>query len=199
MTVPRQTPFGSAPFLPVWVCRPLHSLALDFLLLLLLKPPRAPCASRPRGCKGGSGHLPPPFWPAGLALEQPQRLWGWPVPWETHLPPPWAGGAGGVRGLSAQPRWRGGASFVPSEELGQVPGPGPAGACAVLGGGGRRGQEEAGRLLFFKADKPKVLSHSSEDIPSSPFSSLFALLWTHSRTFASFLNCGAQNCTQYSR
>ena len=35
------------------------------------------------------------------------------------------------------------ASFVPWEELGTVPGAGPAGACGVAGGGGRRGQEEA--------------------------------------------------------
>ncbi|KAK4829643.1 hypothetical protein QYF61_005936 [Mycteria americana] len=47
-------------------------------------------------------------------------------------------------------------------------------------------------LLFSKLDKPK-------DIPSSPFTSFVALLWTHSRTFTSFLNCRAQNCTQYSR
>ncbi|KAK4829029.1 hypothetical protein QYF61_001804 [Mycteria americana] len=54
-------------------------------------------------------------------------------------------------------------------------------------------------LLFSKLDHPKVLSHSSQDMPSSPFTSFVALLWTHSRTFTSFLNFGAQNCPQYSR
>ena len=54
-------------------------------------------------------------------------------------------------------------------------------------------------LLFSKLDKPEVLSCSSWDMPSSPFTSFVALLWTHSRTFTSFLNCGAQNCTQASR
>ncbi|KAK4824371.1 hypothetical protein QYF61_014031 [Mycteria americana] len=54
-------------------------------------------------------------------------------------------------------------------------------------------------LLFSKLDKPKVLSHSSQDMPSSPSTSFVALLWMHSRTFTSFLICGAQNCTQYSR
>ncbi|KAK4827829.1 hypothetical protein QYF61_021913 [Mycteria americana] len=35
-------------------------------------------------------------------------------------------------------------------------------------------------------------------MPSSPSTSFVALLWMHSRTFTSFLNCGAQNCTQHS-
>lgn len=51
-------------------------------------------------------------------------------------------------------------------------------------------------LLFSKLEKPKVLSHSSQDILSSIVA---FLLWTHWRTFTSFLNCGAQNCTKYSR
>ena len=54
-------------------------------------------------------------------------------------------------------------------------------------------------LLFSKLDKPRVLGHSSQDTPSSSSTSFVALLWTHSRTFTSFLNCGAQNCTQCSR
>ncbi|KAK4826818.1 hypothetical protein QYF61_011626 [Mycteria americana] len=54
-------------------------------------------------------------------------------------------------------------------------------------------------LLFSKLDKPSVLSHSSEDMPSSPFTGFVALLWLLSRTFTSFLNGGAQNCSQYSR
>lgn len=33
----------------------------------------------------------------------------------------------------------------------------------------------------------------------SPFSSFAVLLWTHPRTWVSFLNCGAQNYAQYSR
>ena len=35
--------------------------------------------------------------------------------------------------------------------------------------------------------------------PSSPFTSFLAFLWTHSRTVTPFFNCGAQNCTHYSR
>ena len=35
-------------------------------------------------------------------------------------------------------------------------------------------------------------------MPSSPCTSFVALLWAHSRTFTSFLNCGAQSCTQCS-
>lgn len=53
-------------------------------------------------------------------------------------------------------------------------------------------------LLFSKIDKPKVLRWSSKDIPSSPFTSFIALLWTQSRTFTSSLKGGAQNATQYS-
>ena len=45
----------------------------------------------------------------------------------------------------------------------------------------------------------RVFSHSSQDIPSSPSTIFVALLWTHLRTLTSFLNCGAQNFTQYSR
>ena len=54
-------------------------------------------------------------------------------------------------------------------------------------------------LLLSKLDKPKVLSHSSQDMPSNTFTSFVAFLWMHSRTFTSFLICGAQNRTQYSR
>ena len=53
--------------------------------------------------------------------------------------------------------------------------------------------------LLSKLDKLKVLSCSSQDMPSSPFSSFVALLWMHSSTFTSLLNCGAQNCRQCSR
>jgi len=34
---------------------------------------------------------------------------------------------------------------------------------------------------------------------SSPFTSFVVLLWMHSRTFTTLLDCGAQNCTRYSR
>ncbi|KAF4796207.1 hypothetical protein TURU_086231 [Turdus rufiventris] len=54
-------------------------------------------------------------------------------------------------------------------------------------------------LLLSKLDKPKIPSDSSQDITSSPSTSFAVLLWTHSRTFTSFLNCGAQNCIQCSR
>ncbi|KAK4816489.1 hypothetical protein QYF61_017241 [Mycteria americana] len=55
------------------------------------------------------------------------------------------------------------------------------------------------RLLLSKLDKPRVLSRSSQDMPSSPSTSFVALFGMHSRTFTSFFNGGAQNCTQYSR
>ncbi|XP_009870273.1 PREDICTED: membrane protein FAM159A [Apaloderma vittatum] len=54
-------------------------------------------------------------------------------------------------------------------------------------------------LSLQMADKPKVLGHSSQDMPCSPFTSFVALFWTHSRSLTSFFSCGAQNCTQYSR
>ena len=46
--------------------------------------------------------------------------------------------------------------------------------------------------LFSKLDRTRVLSHSSQDISSSPFTSFVALLWMHSRTLTSFFNCGVQ-------
>ena len=47
--------------------------------------------------------------------------------------------------------------------------------------------------------KPRVLSRSSQDMPSSPSTSFAAFLWMHSRTFMCCLNHGAQNCRQCSR
>ncbi|XP_052650883.1 uncharacterized protein LOC128145174 [Harpia harpyja] len=41
-------------------------------------------------------------------------------------------------------------------------------------------------LLLSKLDKPKVPSHSSEDMPSSPVTSSVAFFWTHPGTFMSF-------------
>lgn len=52
-------------------------------------------------------------------------------------------------------------------------------------------------LLFSEVDKPRVLSHSPQAIPSSPFTSTVAFLWMHSKTLTS-LNCKPQNCTQFS-
>lgn len=52
-------------------------------------------------------------------------------------------------------------------------------------------------LLFSKLDKASILSRSSQDMASSPFSSFVIFSSVHSRTFRSVL-CGAQNCTQYS-
>lgn len=54
-------------------------------------------------------------------------------------------------------------------------------------------------LLFFQNREARspyllVMGHSFQH-----FSSLVAFLWTHSRTFTSFLNCGVQTCTHYSR
>ncbi|KAM6383748.1 large ribosomal subunit protein mL39 isoform 2-T2 [Alca torda] len=46
-------------------------------------------------------------------------------------------------------------------------------------------------LLFSELDKPKVLSCSSWNITSRPFTSFVGLLWTLSRTLTSFLNYGA--------
>lgn len=43
-------------------------------------------------------------------------------------------------------------------------------------------------LLSSKLDKPKILSHSFWDLPSIPATNFVALLWTHPRTFTSFLN-----------
>ncbi|KAK4810652.1 hypothetical protein QYF61_007389 [Mycteria americana] len=48
-------------------------------------------------------------------------------------------------------------------------------------------------------NKPSDLSCSSQALPSRPFTILVALLWTHSNSLTSFLYCGTQNCTQYSR
>ena len=59
--------------------------------------------------------------------------------------------------------------------------------------------EVAFSLLLSKPDKPRVLNCSSQAMPSSPFTSFVALVWTHSRTFTSFLNSGAQTCTSCSR
>lgn len=50
---------------------------------------------------------------------------------------------------------------------------------------------------FSPKQKNQVLSHSSEDIHSSPFTSFFALLWRHSMPLKIFLICGAQNYTQH--
>ena len=52
-------------------------------------------------------------------------------------------------------------------------------------------------LLFLKLDK--LISCSSQDMPSRPSTSFAALLWKHSSALTPFLNCGAQNCTQCSR
>lgn len=51
-------------------------------------------------------------------------------------------------------------------------------------------------FLLFKLDKPKVPSHSSQFLTSSPFICFLAFHWMHSRTFTSFLNSMPQNCTQ---
>ncbi|NXC17387.1 MYSS protein, partial [Corythaeola cristata] len=47
--------------------------------------------------------------------------------------------------------------------------------------------------------KTNPMSSDSEDMLSSPFTNFVALLWMHSSTLTSVLNCGAQNCTKYSR
>lgn len=54
-------------------------------------------------------------------------------------------------------------------------------------------------LLLSNLAKPRGHSRSSQDTASSPVTSFVALLWTQSRTFTSFLNCGAQHCAQCSR
>lgn len=54
-------------------------------------------------------------------------------------------------------------------------------------------------LIFPKLDKHRVLSHSSQDIPSCPVTSFVALLWTYARTLTSFLSCVAQNFSSCSR
>jgi len=44
-------------------------------------------------------------------------------------------------------------------------------------------------LLFSTLEKPRVLSHPSQDMPSRSSNSFVALLWTHLRTFTSlFVN-----------
>uniref|UniRef100_A0A8C3C107 Ig-like domain-containing protein n=1 Tax=Cairina moschata TaxID=8855 RepID=A0A8C3C107_CAIMO len=47
--------------------------------------------------------------------------------------------------------------------------------------------------------EPSTLSRSSCVFPSRPFTIFIALLWALSSSLMSFLYCGAQNCTQYSR
>ena len=63
--------------------------------------------------------------------------------------------------------------------------------------------QRAGRsprsLLLSKPDRPRVLSHSSEDMPASPCPSLGDLLGTRSRAWTFFLTGGAQKCPRYSR
>jgi len=49
-------------------------------------------------------------------------------------------------------------------------------------------------LLLSELDKPSALSLPLQDMPSS----FVALLGMHSNILTSILNCGAQNCTQYS-
>lgn len=53
-------------------------------------------------------------------------------------------------------------------------------------------------LHFSEVEKPRVLSHSPQGIPSSPFTNIVAFLWMHSNTLTSF-NCRPQNCTECSR
>lgn len=60
------------------------------------------------GLEMAQGPPPPCFFSRRRGGLQPQRLCCWPVERQRHLPPPWGGVGGGVRGLSAQPRWRGG-------------------------------------------------------------------------------------------
>lgn len=50
---------------------------------------------------------------------------------------------------------------------------------------------------FSPKQKKQVLSHSSEDVHSSPFTRVFALLWMYSMPLKLFLICGAQY-TQHS-
>lgn len=50
---------------------------------------------------------------------------------------------------------------------------------------------------FSPIQKNQVLSHSSEDIHSSLFTSVFALLWMYSMPLKLSLICGAQNYTQH--
>jgi len=47
--------------------------------------------------------------------------------------------------------------------------------------------------------QPNAPSLSSQHVPPSPVTSFVALVWMLSSTLTSFLYCGAQNCTKYSR
>lgn len=47
-------------------------------------------------------------------------------------------------------------------------------------------------LLCSKQDQPKALSLSSQDMPSSPFTSFVERFWMNSRICISFLSCEAQ-------
>ena len=141
-----QTPFGSAPFLPLWGSPPFtllpwpsssssSSLLAHHLQIgpwvqrgvgpsptsFLARRPRALAASAPLG----------PARPLGDASS-------------TSLG--WAGLAGGVRGLSAQPRWRGGLPSSPRRSWGKSPALGRLErgvSWEVAGGDGR--SRQAGR------------------------------------------------------
>ena len=53
--------------------------------------------------------------------------------------------------------------------------------------------------LYSELEKSRVLCCFSQEVSSRLFTSFVALLWMHVSTFTCFFNCGAQNCTQYSR
>ena len=74
---------------------------------------------------------------------QRQRLWCWPAEWEMHLAAPWGGVGGGVRGLCAQPRCRGGLPSCPGRSWGQSPELGRPERVASREVVGDSGQEEA--------------------------------------------------------
>ena len=99
------TLFCLCPFL-FWVFSP-SSLALDFVVPLL-KPPRRRMWKSAAWVEMGEGPSATSFLSRRRRGLQRQHLCCWPGDRETHLPPPWGGMGGGVRGLSAQPRWRGG-------------------------------------------------------------------------------------------
>lgn len=48
-------------------------------------------------------------------------------------------------------------------------------------------------LLFFHTKKPCVLSHSSQNMPSTHFTSFVTFLWMHSSIFTCLLNGRTQN------
>jgi len=52
---------------------------------------------------------------------------------------------------------------------------------------------------FFQTRKAQSLVLLFTGHAFQPFHQFVALLWKHPSAFTSFLNCGAQNCTQYSR